>query len=174
MHKVLSFRTCIACSRSDIISPMPDTIPIQAQRGLLPPRVGTAGALTDLGSVPDTMAHFNAETLVIPQCETVRALRSIEGSAALDGVDGLFVGPFDLSTSMEMPGDFSNPVFQAAIDRHNKKPAARQPEDPISSPEPSEEDLPQGLLPVASTVWHTALTPRPSRLCASALRKHVS
>lgn len=63
------------------------------------------------------MAHFNAETLIIPQCETVGALESIEEIAALDGVDGIFVGPFDLSISMEMPGDFSNPVFQAAIDR---------------------------------------------------------
>ncbi len=69
------------------------------------------------GSVPDVMAHFNRETLLIPQCETVGALESIEEIAALDGVDGIFVGPFDLSISMGMPGDFSNPVFQAALDR---------------------------------------------------------
>ena len=69
------------------------------------------------GSVPDVMEHFNRETLLIPQCETVGALESIEDIVALEGVDGIFVGPFDLSISMGMPGDFSNPVFQAALDR---------------------------------------------------------
>jgi len=68
-------------------------------------------------SVPEVMAHFNAETLLIPQCETVGALEHIEEIVALDGVDGIFVGPFDLSISMGMPGDFANPVFQAALDR---------------------------------------------------------
>ena len=86
------------------------------QRGFCPSRKDGWG-FDGLGSVPDTMAHFNAETLIIPQCETVGALESIEQIAALDGVDGIFVGPFDLSISMEMPGDFSNPVFQAALDR---------------------------------------------------------
>lgn len=69
------------------------------------------------GAVPEVMSHFNDETLLIPQCETVGALESIEDIVALEGVDGIFVGPFDLSISMGMPGDFGNPVFQAAIDR---------------------------------------------------------
>ena len=86
------------------------------QRGFCPSRKDGWG--TDMpGSVADVMAHFNRETLVIPQCETAEALADIEHIAAMDGVDGIFIGPFDLSISMEMPGDFSNPVFQAAIDR---------------------------------------------------------
>ena len=72
------------------------------------------------GSVPAVMEHFNAETLLIPQCETVGALNNIETIAALDGVDGIFVGPFDLSISMGIPGDFANPEFQAALDRITK------------------------------------------------------
>lgn len=35
----------------------------------------------------------------------------------MDGVDGIFVGPFDLSISMGMPGQFDAPEFQAAITR---------------------------------------------------------
>ena len=62
------------------------------QRGFCPSRKDGWG-FDGLGSVPDTMAHFNAETLIIPQCETVGALESIEEIAALDGVDGIFVGP---------------------------------------------------------------------------------
>lgn len=69
------------------------------------------------GGVPATMAHFNDETLLIPQCETVGALEHIEEIAALEGVDGIFVGPYDLSISMGIPGEFNNPDFQAAIDR---------------------------------------------------------
>ena len=38
------------------------------------------------GSVADVMAHFNRETLVIPQCETAEALADIEHIAAMDGV----------------------------------------------------------------------------------------
>lgn len=47
------------------------------QRGFCPSRKDGWG-FDGLGSVPDTMAHFNAETLIIPQCETVGALESIE------------------------------------------------------------------------------------------------
>ena len=36
---------------------------------------------------------------------------------ALPGVDGIFVGPFDLSTAMGIPGEFDRPEFQEAL-RH--------------------------------------------------------
>ncbi len=61
--------------------------------------------------------YWNRETLLIPQCETVGALEQIEEITALEGVDGIFVGPFDLSISMGIPGQFKNPVFTAALDR---------------------------------------------------------
>lgn len=86
------------------------------QRGFCPSRKDGWG-FDGLGSVPETMEHFNRETLIIPQCETVGALEHIEEIAAIDGVDGIFVGPFDLSISMGIPGDFANPVFQAALTR---------------------------------------------------------
>lgn len=85
-------------------------------RGFCPSRKDGWG-FDGIGNVPETMAHFNSETLLIPQCETVGALNSIEDIVALEGVDGIFVGPYDLSISMGIPGEFSNPAFQAAIDR---------------------------------------------------------
>lgn len=69
------------------------------------------------GSISEVMAHFNEETLLIPQCETMGALESIEEIVALDGVDGIFVGPFDLSISMGIPGQFQSDAFQAALTR---------------------------------------------------------
>ena len=63
------------------------------------------------------MAHFNRETMVMPQCETAEALADIENIVAVPGVDGIFVGPFDLSISMGLPGQFDDPRFVAALER---------------------------------------------------------
>lgn len=86
------------------------------RRGFCPSRKDGWGTDPQCG-VLDTMAHFNQETLVIPQCETAEALSDIETIAAMDGVDGIFIGPFDLSISMGMPGDFEKPQFRAALAR---------------------------------------------------------
>lgn len=59
----------------------------------------------------------NQETLLVPQCETVGCLESIEKIAALPGVDGIFVGPYDLSIALGVPGQMDAPVLQAAIAR---------------------------------------------------------
>lgn len=71
-------------------------------------------------SVADQMTYWNSETLLLPQCETVGALEAIEQIASLEGVDGIFIGPFDLSISMGIPGQFSHPDFQAALARVQK------------------------------------------------------
>ena len=86
------------------------------QRGFCPSRKDGWG-FDGLGSVPETMRHFNGETLLFPQCETAEALAIIEDICAVDGVDGIFVDPFDLSISMGMPGQFDAPEFQAAVTR---------------------------------------------------------
>lgn len=86
------------------------------RRGFCPSRKDGWGTDPQCG-VLDTMAHFNQETLVIPQCETAEALADIEAIAAMEGVDGIFIGPFDLSISMGMPGEFENPQFRAALAR---------------------------------------------------------
>ena len=58
----------------------------------------------------------NAETLLIPQCETKESVECIDGIVALDGVDGVFVGPYDLSASLGVPGDFGAPMFKEALE----------------------------------------------------------
>ncbi len=59
----------------------------------------------------------NREAMLIPQCETLGCLEHLEEIAAMDGIDGIFVGPFDLSTAMGIPGEFERPEFQDAL-RH--------------------------------------------------------
>lgn len=69
------------------------------------------------GSLRSYMEKSNEKLLVLPQCETAEALAAIEEIVAIEGLDGIFIGPFDLSISMGIPAEFDNPVFQAALDR---------------------------------------------------------
>lgn len=50
------------------------------------------------------MAQANAETTIAIQIESRTALENINALAAVPGVDVLFVGPFDLSISLGLPG----------------------------------------------------------------------
>ena len=72
------------------------------------------------GPLEEYFAKSNEKLMLIPQCETVEALEQIEEIAALPGVDGIFIGPFDLSTTMGIPGQFTNPEFLAAEQRVKK------------------------------------------------------
>ncbi|MCX6118486.1 MAG: aldolase/citrate lyase family protein [Proteobacteria bacterium] len=54
---------------------------------------------------------------VIVQIEHVDAVREIDQILAIDGVSGVFLGPYDLSASMGIPGQFEHPDMVAAIKR---------------------------------------------------------
>lgn len=83
------------------------------------PSAGTDFWMSDYAS--QGLEHYfevsNRETMLLPQCETVGCLENIEEIAALPGVDGIFVGPFDLSASMGIPGQFEKPEFKEALER---------------------------------------------------------
>lgn len=78
-----------------------------------------ANAFTcDMGGTLDNwFKTANAETMIIPQCETLGCLNAIEDIAAIDGISGIFIGPYDLSTAMKIPGQFSDSDFISAIHR---------------------------------------------------------
>jgi 2-keto-3-deoxy-L-rhamnonate aldolase RhmA len=63
------------------------------------------------------MRWANDETMVLTQIETVRGLAAAEEIAAVDGVDVLWVGHYDLTNSMGIPGQFDHPDYLAALDR---------------------------------------------------------
>ncbi len=83
------------------------------------------------GAVLDKLAAANRRTQIYPLIETVDGLKNVEDIVSMPGVDGLWVGHFDLSCSLGIPGEFDNPVFVSAIERistaakANGKPAAR-------------------------------------------------
>lgn len=65
-------------------------------------------------SVPDYRHRAEQELCLLLQIETALALDRIEDIAAVDGVDGLFIGPADLAASMGLPSH-EHPAVLAAI-----------------------------------------------------------
>ena len=69
------------------------------------------------GDVGEKVLRYNERTMVIAQIETERGLDQVEKIAAVDGIDVLWVGHFDLSNFMGIPARFDDPRFDAAM-RH--------------------------------------------------------
>lgn len=67
--------------------------------------------------VAEALKAANDRTTIFCLIETADGAENVDGIAALDGVDGLWVGHFDLSVSLGIPGEFGHPKFQAAMDR---------------------------------------------------------
>lgn len=54
--------------------------------------------------------------IVWVQIEDKEAIDNVDEIFSTDGVDGFLIGPYDLSCSLGVPGDFEHPDFKAAID----------------------------------------------------------
>ena len=69
------------------------------------------------GDVAAKMAALHERTMVIAQIETDEGLRNVEAIAAVAGIDALWIGHFDLTNFMGLPGQFQHPAYLAAVDR---------------------------------------------------------
>jgi 2-dehydro-3-deoxyglucarate aldolase/4-hydroxy-2-oxoheptanedioate aldolase len=69
------------------------------------------------GSVADKIAAANARTLVIAMIETAPGVAQVEQIAAVPGVDVLWLGHFDLTNSLGIPGQFEHPDYLDAVSR---------------------------------------------------------
>lgn len=70
-----------------------------------------------LEPVADYLANAASRTRVIVQIETAPALAEVERIASTDGVDELFIGPYDLSQALEIPGLVLDEKLLAAGER---------------------------------------------------------
>ena len=61
------------------------------------------------------LRYAKEEILVILQIEHFKAVEAIDEILSVPGIDVAFIGPFDLSTSMGMMGQFDHPDMQAAM-----------------------------------------------------------
>ncbi len=67
------------------------------------------------GDVVEKMQMIHDRTLVIAMIETKQGLENVDAIAAVPGVDVLWLGHFDMSNFLGIPGQFSHPTFQDAI-----------------------------------------------------------
>ena len=81
------------------------------------------------GPETDKIAQANARTMVIALVETAKGIENVDAIAAVDGVDVVWLGHYDLTNFIGIPGEFDNPKFHAAVDslvmackKHGKTP----------------------------------------------------
>jgi len=66
--------------------------------------------------------HLEAqEPILVAMIEQYEAIESLNEILAVDGLDAILIGPYDLSASMNITGQFENPDFISAMDTILKK-----------------------------------------------------
>lgn len=120
-HSETQAKLVLDAGASGIIVPSINT-PEQAQRAVamakFPPE-GCRGA--SLCRATDYGRHFtayyrnhNADVIVIVMLEHADAVANVDAILAIPGIDGVFVGPYDLSASLRLPGLLDHPRVVAA------------------------------------------------------------
>lgn len=84
-----------------------------------PPR-GVRGVSTNsrsnrFGRIKDYFKHADDELCLMVQLETRKGLENLEAIAAIDGIDGLFIGPQDLAADLGHLGDAGHADARAAM-----------------------------------------------------------
>ena len=77
--------------------------------------VAVAARASRYGRTPGYLTKANGEMCVLVQVETRSALDQLEAIAQVDGVDGVFIGPSDLSASLGHLGNPQHAESQAAM-----------------------------------------------------------
>jgi 2-keto-3-deoxy-L-rhamnonate aldolase RhmA len=103
------------------------------------------------------MQAANSDILLLAQIETRDGLARVEEIAAVDGIDVLWVGHYDLTNSMGIPGQFDHPDYLAALDRVAKAAAAHGKVAGFMAGSPDEAELLIGkgfqLLAYGGDLW---------------------
>lgn len=87
------------------------TYPPEGTRG-----VGAAGGrATMFASIPDYIPTADEQICLLVQVESRAGLAALDDILAVEGVDGVFIGPADLSTDMGFKGDSAAPEVREAI-----------------------------------------------------------
>ena len=85
--------------------------PVDGMRGV----AGTTRA-NRFGRIKDYAKRAHEEICVLVQIETQTGLDNLESIAAVDGIDGVFIGPADLHASLGLIGETANPRVKLIID----------------------------------------------------------
>lgn len=130
----IEIRQCLDVGAAGVIVPMVETA-AQARTAVAaakyPPdgvRGYCFGRMNDWGSSFDEYATTaNKSVVVIAMIETRTGVDNIEEILAVQGIDGIFIGPYDMSGSYGVPGQTQHPylkkAYQSLVDacrRHGK------------------------------------------------------
>jgi 4-hydroxy-2-oxoheptanedioate aldolase len=78
--------------------------------------VAVASRASRYGRVTDYLKNANREICLLVQVETRTAMDQLEAIATVEGVDGVFIGPSDLSASLGHIGNPAHPDVQKALE----------------------------------------------------------
>ena len=126
-HSPSAIKQVLDMGAQTVLVPMVDT-PEQAQALVAAMRYpqddGKGGIRGMAGGRASRWGHYsdyykaaNDQVCLLVQVETVEAMANCEAIASTPGVEGVFIGPADLSASMGHVGNPSHPDVQAAIER---------------------------------------------------------
>ncbi|MGH2850251.1 MAG: HpcH/HpaI aldolase family protein [Solirubrobacteraceae bacterium] len=79
--------------------------------------VGLGHAARYGANVEDYLASANARLAVLAMIEDAQGVENAAEIAAVDGLDGVVIGPFDLSADLGVMGKIDHPTVQTAFDR---------------------------------------------------------
>jgi 4-hydroxy-2-oxoheptanedioate aldolase len=68
-------------------------------------------------TIPNYAAGAGQDICLVVQAETRAAMANLERIAAVEGIDGVFIGPSDLAADMGFPGRLDAPEVQAVIEK---------------------------------------------------------
>ena len=117
--------------------------------------VAGIGRAARYGAVDDYLRRANDEMCLFVQLESVEALRELERIAAVPGVDGIFIGPADLSASMGYLGQMrAEPVLEAIRGAFERARKAGTRSGFLTTPQDAQQyvDIGVDMLAVASDV----------------------
>ena len=121
-NNVVEIKRLLDAGFYNFLVPMIES-PDEARRAVAatryPPRgirgVSTSQRSNRFGTVPDYFAGIDEQICVLVQIESRKGLEAATAIAAVDGVDGVFIGPSDLSAAIGHLGNPNHPEAQAAI-----------------------------------------------------------
>jgi 2-keto-3-deoxy-L-rhamnonate aldolase RhmA len=69
------------------------------------------------GDLTEKFRRANDEIMLFAQIENASGVENVDAIAAVEGIDALWIGQYDLTASLGIPGEFDHPAFQDATRR---------------------------------------------------------
>jgi 2-dehydro-3-deoxyglucarate aldolase len=123
-HDWLQVKRVMDAGAHGVVVPMVTTA-VEAEAAVAavyyPPRgsrgVGLARAHGYGARFGEYVDWLESDAVIIAQIEHIEAVYNLEAILAVEGIDGYIVGPYDLSASMGLAGQFDHPDVAAALAR---------------------------------------------------------